>query len=445
MSDSSSHRPLTGSSRSSASKATVHTIGMALTIVSCVFFILSFLSSLAGLVGDAPPPTSASFAGSRFYGRCNPYMKPGYISHDPYPVWKAYDATCQTTPILPHLLSLLPGAKMGPAAALRAQNTPKQAEDDVIRTLKNRTILLVGDAVDRSMVRDLCAMVGETPVAVDASHPWGASLKQVSTYTGKSAENVVLADYCFIPQYSTLVTSFYHYGADTDELWRAQPSYFPPGSFESRLKSLLQPYLSSMASSPAYNGVQASSSQPDLVIFSSGLWDLAAWAMEDESEHLDATGDLSDKRLEWWRSRMVDMLVELRKVIGNSAPIAWRSTHLSLSTAKDTVESFIGSTGAAQPVAPTGSGHQFAHPHRIAQLNEARKSFLPLEGRDSVRGKLSKTIWSQANEPPLRDMPFGEVTLGLPLQQDSLLTPGLESHAFLFWSMVFFELHDSVI
>ncbi|WFD21751.1 hypothetical protein MEQU1_000407 [Malassezia equina] len=445
MSESSSHRPLTGSPRLSGSKATVHTIGMALTIVSCVFFALSFLSSLAGLTSSAPPPTSASFAGSRFYGQCNPYLKHGYISHEPYPVWKPYDSSCQTTPILPHLLSLVPGARMGPAAALRAQNTPKQAEEDVIRAMKNRTILLVGDAVDRAMVRNLCAMVGETPVAVDASHRWGASLKQVATYTGKSADNVVLADYCFIPQYSTLVTSFYHYGADTDELWRAQPSYFPPGSFEGRLKSLLQPYLESMASLPAFNGVRASSSQPDLVVFSSGLWDLAAWAMEDESEHLDATGDLSEKRLEWWRSRMVDMLGELRKLIGNSVPLVWRSTHMSLSTAKDTVESFISNTHASTPVAPAGTGHQFAYPHRIAQLNEARKSFLPLEGRDSVRGKLSKSIWSQANQLQLRDMPFGEVTLGQPLQQDSLLIPGLDSHVYLFWSMVLFELLDSVV
>lgn len=444
MSESSSHRPLTGSSHSSASKETVHKIGMSLTIVSFAFFAISFLSSLMSFSGTAPP-TSATYANSRLYGRCNPYLMPGYISHEPYPVWKTYGTACQAPVILPHMLSLLPGAKLGPAAALRPQNTPQQAEDEVMRTLKNRTILLVGDAVDRAMVRDLCAMAGESSVAVDASHPWGASLKQVSALTGKSADHAVLADYCFLPQYSTLVTSFYHYGADTDELWRVQPPYFPPGPFEKRLKELLQPYLTDMASKPVYNGVRPSSSQPDLVVFSSGLWDLAAWAMEDESERLDATGDLTEKRLEWWRSRMVDMLGELTKVVGKSVPLVWRSTHVPLATVKDTVESFLASTHTTTPVAPIAPGHLFAHPNRIAQLNEARKSFFPLQGHDRVRGRLSKTIWSESNQPRLLNMPFGEVTLGQPSNQDSLLNPGLESHSYLFWSMVFSQLHDSLL
>ena len=51
MSDVSGRRPLTGGSRMSPSAAKVHSIGSILTVVSCVFFAISFISSLTGVPG----------------------------------------------------------------------------------------------------------------------------------------------------------------------------------------------------------------------------------------------------------------------------------------------------------------------------------------------------------------------------------------------------------
>ena len=61
MSDVSGRRPLTGGSRMSPSAAKVHSIGSILTVVSCVFFAISFISSLTGVPGEAPTPAATTF------------------------------------------------------------------------------------------------------------------------------------------------------------------------------------------------------------------------------------------------------------------------------------------------------------------------------------------------------------------------------------------------
>ena len=293
------------------------------------------------------------------------------------------------------------------------------------------------------MIHDLCAMFNEQPIPVDVSHPWGSSLKMPAIKQGKSAQGALLADYCVLPEFSTIFTSFYHYGADTDELWRTQPEYYPPGLFEDRVTTLLKPYLDAMALR-SVNGVKAKSNRPDLIVFSSNLWDLAAWAMEDERAHLDATGDLSDIRLNWWRSRMVDMIEAVRLQINPSVPLAWRSAHVPMTKVNDTVEWFFSSMHSTTMPAPIEAGHQFATPNRVMQLNNARRSMLQLTGRDGLRGLRSKTMWSASKQPRLRDIPFGEVTLGQSMNQENLLNPGLESHSYLFWSIVLAELYDSL-
>ena len=185
----------------------------------------------------------------------------------------------------------------------------------------------------------------------------------------------------------------------------------------------------------------ARSSKPDLVVFSSSLWDLAAWAMEDVSTYQTiTTGDLSDNRLQWWRSRSVDMIEELRQQLGPSVPLAWRSTHVPMTKVNDTVQWFFSSMHAKSSRAPDENGIQFAHPNRITQLNHARRATLTMSNQASVRGWLSKNVWSASSMPLLRDIPFGEVTMGQSTTQDTLLNPGIETYAYMFWSMVLQEL-----
>lgn len=422
----------------SPSAAKVHSIGSILTVVSCVFFVISFICTLTGLPGENGAPPSAMFTANGYAGRCNPFTRPGFVAHMPYPLWKTFEPACPPSTVLPDMLATLPRS----TGALRSPSVTPQRQAALMHALRNRTVVLVGDGVDRTMIMNLCEMVGEKPVPVDASHPWGASLKQL-TYVGKNMGDSLLADYCYVPKYSAIFTSFYHYGADTNELWREQRDFFPPGQFEKRVTELLKPYLDAMASRSPYN-VQmprALSNKPDLVVFSSNLWDLAAWAMEDVSTYrTDPSTDLSEKRLNWWRSRNVDMIETLRKELGTTVPLAWRSAHVPLTKVNDTVQWFFQSMHVKGTLAPVQDGIQFAFPNRIAELNSARRAIVQLTGSASVRGAQTTNTWSAGYMPYIRDIPFGEITFGQETKQDTLLNPGLESHAYLFWSMVLHEL-----
>ena len=76
----------------------------------------------------------------------------------------------------------------------------------------------------------------------------------------------------------------------------------------------------------------------------------------------------------------------------------------------------------------------------IAQLNEARRSMLPLAPHDTVKGAKSGTQWSSTAQPAIGNIPFGEVTLGQDVGQNDIVHPGIVPHAYLFWDMAFDQL-----
>lgn len=147
-----------------------------------------------------------------------------------------------------------------------------------------------------------------------------------------------------------MITSVYHYGADTANSWTLQKIYHPPSLFEHRLSDLFVPYTQAYASSASTSPSLPPPRQraaPDLIFFNSGFWDLARWASEDVRSGASAVTDLGEKRLFWWRARAVDMLASIRAV-WKETPIVWRSTHYPADTEAATVDWFMGVKG--QPV-----------------------------------------------------------------------------------------------
>lgn len=410
---------------------------------------MSLLSSLAP-AGSEPPERAFKADTTRRAGRCNAYELPGFVSHIPYPVWKAFDPTCESPELLPNLLGVAPGALVGTAADMRKASVSAAERSELQSVLQNRTVLLVGDAVDRTMIQSLCSLLGHDSVSVDANHIWGDALKHVPSAHTSSADHkssdALLADYCYEPVHDTLFTSFYHYGADTDDLWRKQEAYSPPSLFEHRMTDLLGPYLKAL-STPHTTAASRSlpptrHGMPDLVLFSSNFWDLAVWAQEDASNGVAVDSDLSSTRVLWWRSRMVDMIDALRAQVGPHARIAWRSAHLPPASASGTVEWFI-QTLRLRPSGMSSQGHRLLSPNRIVQLNNARDSMLPPRGQDSIPGQRSHVLWTKNQQPVLGNVPFGGVTLGEIAHQDSPTNPGINPNAYLFWSMVLDELREA--
>ena len=408
-------------------------------------FVVSLLSTL--VPGDGMAPRTGSVSRT-----CDAYTQPGLVQHNPYPVWKPYDPLCEAPALLPNLLATLPSAATGSGARLRKTLVTAAERTELSRTLQNRTVLLVGDAVDRTLLMQLCQLFGREVTGVDQAHPWGESLRRVpashmpsgSAHTNPS--DVLLADYCYEPVYDTLFTSFYHYGADTDDRWQRQASYFPPGRFEHRMSDLLRPYLDALVSGARPAGVNLPpprARKPDLAVFSSSFWDLALWAQEDAKSSVSIETDLSSERVAWWRSRMEDMIDALREQLGVGSRIAWRSAHVPAESSPGSVEAFIQTMHrqSPQPV-PANKGNPIFSVRRVSQLNAARRSMVPLTGHDSVRGLLSRDMWSSGKQPALADVPFGEVTLGQSMRQMDPLNPGVDPSAYLFWSMVLARLRE---
>lgn len=386
---------------------------------------------------------SPTFASPRASRRCNAYTEPGFVANTHYPKWKTFDPACDASEVLPDLLRLVPSAANGVAASQRSLSVSDAKRAELERTLSNRTILLVGDAVDRSMVQGLCVMLGQQSVAVDARHAWGQALNQVPLSefedgVRRDPGDELLADYCYEPTFDLFVTSFYHYGIDTNNVWRKQASFYPPGLFESRVNMLLGPYLNEIKSnvSPMLPRARAG---VDLAVFSSSFWDLAAWATEDAERGVSASSGLGEKRLTTWRSRAVDMIEALRTQIG-SARLAWRSAHIPASGVRGTTAWFVNSLRTSFEKSVPKEGNSMLSALRIAQLNEARRSMLPLAPHDAVKGAKSGTQWSSTTQPAIGNIPFGEVTLGQDVGQNDIVHPGVVPHAYLFWDMAFDQL-----
>ncbi|WFD42289.1 hypothetical protein MPSI1_000931 [Malassezia psittaci] len=372
---------------------------------------------------------------------CNPFAKPGYLEHDPYPIWRPFDETCEPPRLFAHLLSSLPTASAGPVANFRSTGVATQARQELERVIQNRTVLLVGDTIDRSMVQNLCTMLGLSSVSVTADHAFGDSLKNVESTT--TPGDTLLADYCYVEQYDTLFTSFYHYGIETSEVWNKQPTYYPPQRFEARVEELLGPYLQALSDPRTSTSLPPRRKGIDLAVFSSGLWDLATWAMEDVQMGVASSQDLTSQRMKNWRSRTVDMLSSLRSKVGK-ARIAWRSIPYPAAGAHGSVRSLLSSIKASFKPTDESNERPFVYANRVSQLNSARAASLSLQGADNVRGTLGQ-VWTPSSHPTIGDIPLAEMTFGQETSgPHSVFGTTLNPDAMLFWDAVLLELKIAV-
>jgi hypothetical protein len=70
--------------------------------------------------------------------------------------------------------------------------------------MSNKTVLLVGDMVDRSLVEGFCQLTGGQIQAVHSQHAWGReALTQVPKEMANSrdAATYQMAHYCYVPQF----------------------------------------------------------------------------------------------------------------------------------------------------------------------------------------------------------------------------------------------------
>lgn len=443
-------RPLTGKGKPQLADTRVQTTGRILTYFSAAYIAITFLCSLA----PADPSRGVSSNGPRRgyhttrSGRCDPFSIPGWvdwsIGTNDLPAWRTFDPSCSTTNLLGTLISTLniqheDPSKIAPHAVHKLATT--SSVEELGAFLTNRTVLMIGDhQVDKALVEHLCALTGHTIQAVDKNHPWGGSINAVPPKHGFTPvkNNAPLAHYCYLPEYDFLVTSIYAYGADTFDSWRGEELYNAPGLFEDRVTDLYVPYMRDMASrthtSPALPLPRARA-EPDLVIFNSGLWDLARWARFDIDTGAGLLENLSEERIMWWRSRMVDMLGSVRRA-WRRPRIVWRDTAYPLASEASTVEAFLGIEGEVR------KNHPLYHANRIAQINNAQHSALDVHGDDVVKGEVSRAARMPADVVPLN---FAQVLMGQDQHSLNPLAPGQLPGGALFAEMLLWHLRDAVL
>ncbi len=343
----------------------------------------------------------------------------------------------------------------------------------------NRTVLLVGDMVDRSLVESFCSLTGGKFEAVNRDHAWGKlALTSVPSEVSKGTDSpsYQMAHYCYVPEYDFLLTSVYHYGTDEEATWTSLPIYHSPALFEDRVQHLYKKYLESAANPVAASASLPSprkSATPDLIFYHSSFWDLARWAKADIDAGRSAVSDVTEARLLDWRKRNVDMLHSLSQTFGADVPIVWRSTHYPTDNAGATVEWFTGQedphAGAGVGIAPPsadeeaaakksasdtasaaggataagGTPHKFHplfHLNRIQQLNHAQISTLMPSGDDTVRGKRFRSATLPDN---VQFAPWGQMMMGQDHHQTDVITPSAVPGGTLFAEMLLWNLQVS--
>ncbi|SAM85160.1 uncharacterized protein UBRO_07725 [Ustilago bromivora] len=445
-------RPLTGKGTAYQQQTRVQAIGKGLAYFSAAFIAFAFICSIApaSSPSGSHSPSSGPWRGyySTKSGRCDPFSLPGWvdwsIGTNDLPAWRTFDPACSTTNLLGTLISTLNIEEKDPSKItphkLHALYSASSSVEELNAFFTNRTVLMIGDhQVDQSLVSHFCALTGHTVQTVDKTHPWGSSLSSVPPKHGFTPvkNNAPLAHYCYLPEYDFLLTSVYAYGADTSDSWRGEQLYNAPGLFEDRVDDLFKPYMRDMASSsltsPALP-LPRGRSEPDLIWFNSGLWDLARWARYDIDTGVGLLENLSEERIIWWRSRMIDMLGALRKTWRRTR-IVWRETAYPLASEASTVEAFLGIEGAQR------KNHPLYHANRIAQLNQAQRSALDVHGDDVVKGERSRSARMPSDVVGLN---FADVLMGQDQHSLNPLAPSQLPCGALFGEMMLWHLRDAV-
>ncbi|CAD6934053.1 unnamed protein product [Tilletia controversa] len=397
---------------------------------------------------------------------CNPFALPGFVasSSGSLATWQLFSTSCQPSRFLPSIR-----AALGRPSSTSEGSVPVLSESQLSGVVANRSVLILGDAVDVGLVSHFCRLVQDSAlVKVDKKHPWGDALTKVPQnhvwpntapikVTGPSHQHedpdAVLAQYCYVPHFDLLVTVVPTYGADYHDAFHEMKSYHSPGKYEHRLSDLVVPYLTE-ASKPSTSWSThdlpkpRQSFTPDLTIVSSTFYDLALFALEDISNKGSLINDLTENRITEWRGRHVEMLAETnRKLKIHSGKkggrgLAWRNLHIPNQGveggAAATVDWFLGSA--------ENKNHPLFHVNRIAQLNAAWKSVVsPPEGvRDANEVIKGSSQDRSAKLPHVRGMNIADVLLGQDHNQQDRLVPGLSPGGALFAEMLLFELWSAV-
>jgi len=310
--------------------------------------------------------------GSGWTDECRAFRMPGYLHYDANHTlnnnWVPFDARCPPVSFLKPLVKDL-------------QNP--SSTNHALPWLVNRTLVLIGDSIERFHARDFCDILSAStdpphhpisengfspsrstnstpsrsffvssdypalkppPYLFDPSNPaavppdWPPHL--VQSYRDHHREwairdNIRTSPWiCEVPKYGFRIITLFGFGLEpyhSGAYYSDQDWFITPASLEAKVEHTLMPLLARLATAWGAAYVK----EPDLIEVSSGLWDVRQWSEEDgrgAGVVLDdgvelVYGPLSRARLEWWRVRAERLLRLIHNRFPSNAPILWRALH----------------------------------------------------------------------------------------------------------------------
>ncbi len=235
---------------------------------------------------------------------CDPFLEPGYLSVDHFNTKGNF-----WTPFGPH-----------------CTRSPQFLQDVLDRKplpwLQGRTVLLVGDAVERNNLQFFCELVNSTDIMTTPLRNLDSVLRTGNTI--KEPGDLTRPNICRVEEYDFEIISFFHYGMHDKDIWTDKKIYTPPGLLEKRIRIL---------SELLYDHDR----EPDIVLLASGnpytispanlgLWDLAGWVKEDAYDEVPIHVSIEPERLEQWIERAEKFVDMIQKEYPN-ALLLWRMLH----------------------------------------------------------------------------------------------------------------------
>jgi len=202
--------------------------------------------------------------------------------------------------------------------------------------VRGRTVLLMGDSVDRDHNEHICGFLEGEFRFIDWDHPASPAPPPGVKPGGGNTQSRPYE--CYIARYEFRIVSVFHFGfrpAHQEGEWLLQsPHFYEPSTPEDRFDLVARPLAAALGAHPV----------PDLFSFTSGFWDLmrqvfaddlelklladAGAASEADAARLDAWAELTEERLEWYARHFERFM---RKVVdtwpGDKPRVLWRGLH----------------------------------------------------------------------------------------------------------------------
>ncbi|GAA5932462.1 hypothetical protein JCM1841_000589 [Sporobolomyces salmonicolor] len=223
---------------------------------------------------------------------CDPFAEPGFLNYDesaPLSArWIPFSPTCDPAP---DWISLI-------------------AHQDIsaLSWLANRTILVLGDSVDRNGLQHMAEMLGLPRYCV----PYDDFARKGQVPEGWDERGIPWV--VEIPWLRTTFTNGFMYGLDDEDNFRQQPDWHPPGKAEDRVDQLFKVHTDQLPFPPSFISIH------------SGLWDLAFFGRQDRVAHKSTEQPFTHERVEWWQRRMKELLRHVNQT-WPGVPIWLRKLH----------------------------------------------------------------------------------------------------------------------